>query len=335
MNISYDIFELTDCPVILTDKDFTVIYKNRMAAKFFTFRKRSKLIRHFRNFENGLDFSNINELDIETGTQFMRALVVPLKSGELAFLFFSLYAFTDTKKLLEYVRAKFSGNFIDFYCAAYRALTAENNSFCTPIPERAYSELITLISFFAERPIFMQKEIHDLSALMNDISAKIAKSLSVFGLKASVSEIMPDCYSEINLRSFCFILFRMIYMAFRLSDTGKIQISLNTPRYSIIDICVFTHTKLESQNIKTGDFSSIADVFPEFSFEFDILKQTGFLNNTLSFSLENSTLKLHYLIKRETGPQLTLRTESGELRKKRISLVLSQTLALIKKLFKE
>jgi hypothetical protein len=72
------------------------------------------------------------------------------------------------------------------------------------------------------------------------------------------------------------------------------------------------------------------NVFPEFSFEFDILKKTGFLDNALCFTLENSTLKLHYKIKCETGLGFLLRSESEKERKKRADTAVSEMLSTIR-----
>jgi hypothetical protein len=338
MNISYDIFELTDCPVIITDKDLVITYKNRLVTKLFCgFRKRSKISRYFRNFKNDVDFSDINELDIETGTQFMRALVLPIGENTLAFLFFTLYAFTDSKKLIEYVREKFSGNFIDFYCAACREFT-ESKLATRNIPERAFSELLSLTYFFSEKPVFMKTEVYNIAEILEGISSKTAKSLSVFGLSTSLAEIPEkDCYASINLRLFCFIVFRMLYMAFRLSGTGRVQISLDAAHYSSLEICISTHAvkDLPITDERSGSFAALAEVFPVFSFEFDIFKQSGFFDNMLTYSFCNSTLKLRYTLKRETGATLTLRSQGEAFSRKRIASEISATIAQIKKLLSE
>ncbi len=337
MNILYDIFELTDCPVVITDKNFVIKYKNGLAAKLFCgFRKRSKISRYFRNFKNDVDFSITNELDIETGTQFMRALVLPIDENTLIFLFFTLFAFTDAKKLLSYVREKYLGDFIDFYCTAcreYAEMQTRDGFAKHTIPERAYAELLSLTSFFAEKPFFMQKEAYNISELIEIITRKISKRLSVFGLKAASAEILEkDCYAKINLPIFCFVIFRMFYMAFRLSDTGKVQISIDAPRYSSIEICVFTQTSLPLKSEENGDFASLAKLFPEFSFEFDIFKRTGFFDNMLCFSQSGSKLKLRYTIKRDISSSITLRAGDAELRKKRINAAINSAFAQIKSL---
>lgn len=338
MNILYDIFELADFPVVITDKNFVITYKNGLAAKLFCgFRRRSKISRYFRNFKNEVDFSVINELDIETGTQFMRALVLPTDENTLIFLFFTLLAFTDTAKFLAYVREKYSGDFIDFYCNAcreYSEMQTCNRFVKHNIPERAYAELLSLMSFFAEKPLFIQEEVYNVSELIETIASKISKRLSVFGLKSASAEILEkDCYAKINLRIFCFVIFRMFYMAFRLSDTGKVQISVDAPRYSLIEICVFTETNLRLEQKENGDFTSLEEIFPEFSFEFDIFKRTGFFDNMLCFSQSGSKLKLHYNIKRDISSALTLRAGDTELRKKRINAAIDSAFAQIKSLF--
>lgn len=334
MNLSYDIFELADIPVIVTDGDFVITYKNKLAAKLFCgFRRRSRISRYFRNFKNDADFSAVSELDIETGTQFMRALVMPIGENALAFLFFTVYAFTDTKKLLEYIREKFSANFIDFYCAVYSACKNAGRSDFRGgnSSERAYSELLTMMSFFSEETFSLREETFNISELLENITKKASRSLSAFGLNPCKALVFDeDCYAKINLRAFCFAVFRMLYIAFRLSDTGQVQVSLDSSRISGADVCIFTRTSLSPELVNESDFCSLMNVFPEFSFEFDILKKTGFLDNALCFTLENSTLKLHYKIKCETGLGFLLRSESEKERKKRADTAVSEMLSTIR-----
>jgi hypothetical protein len=274
-------------------------------------------------------------LDIETGTQFMRALVLPIGENTLAFLFFSIYAFTNMNKLISYVREHYSGNFIDFYCKAYREYeeTTKYDGFSKRnTSERAYAELLSLLSFFAEKPVFMQTEVYNISEILQSISKKISKTLPAFGLQISNFESTEEaCYAKINLNIFCFVIFRVIYMAFRLSDTGKIQISLNSSRYRQFEIYVSTHTNVSSDMVENKDFAYLADIFPEFSFEFDIFKKTGFFDDILSFSLNNSVFKLCYSIKREAGV-LILRSEGAETYEKRINKAIANAFVQIKNL---
>lgn len=335
MDISYDIFDIADFPILLTDKNFIITHKNALAAKLFPkLRKRSKISRHFRNFKDDIDSSDINELDIETGTQFMRALVFPISENLFLFLFFPLYAFTDTKNLLEHIRENFSGNLLDFYCAAYREYKLINSA--RPfekanVSERAYSELIYLVSAFSEKPNFMQEEVYNVTEITSSIVRKTASLLAAFGLNISCKESEEKpCFSKINLRYFAFAIFRLIYIAFKLSRTGKIQISVDNSDYFLTDICVYTETAIPSEFIDTSNFYSLIALLPEFSFELAILKKMDLLNNVFSFSIKNSVLKLHYHLKRESGFNFVVRSESPMLRKKRINKVISETLSKIK-----
>ena len=152
------------------------------------------------------------------------------------------------------------------------------------------------------------------------------------GISADAEILERDCYAKINLRIFCFVIFRVFYIAFRLSSTGKVRISLDTPRYSNIEICVSTHTDAPSKSSDSGDCDYLAKLFPEFSFEFDILKRTGLFDNTLQFCQSGSDLKLRYTIKRDYGTSLSLRAGNAEIHQKRINAAVNTAFAQIKKL---
>ena len=335
MDISYDIFDMTDFPILLTDKDFIIIYKNSLASKLFgKLRKHSKIIRHFRNFKTDIDFSNINEVEIETGTQFMRALVFPISEKTYLFLFFPIYAFTDTKKLLEHVRKNFSGNLLDFYCTAYKEhkrLEKAHPFEKANLSARAYSELMQLVSSLSEKPEFMQEEVYDIAHIISLICAKASASLAVFGLSIACDDTAQGpCFSKINLRYFTFSIFRLIYMAFKLSANGKIQISVDNSRYFSADICICTETSMPPELAEKSDFYSLAKLVPEFSFELALLEKLDIFNDAFSFTLKNSVLKLHCQIKCESTFNFVVRSESMALRKKRIDKIVSETLGKIK-----
>ena len=339
MNISYDIFDLADFPVVLTDRNFIITYKNNLAAKLFgKLRKRSKIIRHFRNFNNSMDFSDINELDIETGTHFMRALVFPIEDNSLVFLFFTIYAFTDTKNLLEHVREYFAGNLLDFYCAAYSEYnSAEKASFYekSVLSERAYSELMFLSSSFSDKPEFMCAEVFSLNDILDEMTKKLSL-LSPFGLSIHYPvDYGEPCYSKINLKYFTFSIFRLIYMAFKLSRTGKLQLKTETVQDSFVYVTVSTESALTGNFSGETDFSSLVAMLPEFSFEFEILGKLGILEDSFSFSIKNSILQLYYKVKLQEGCNFIVRSEPPELRKKRIEKAVSEAFAKIKLLLSQ
>jgi len=340
MDISYDIFDLTDFPIIITDGDFIIKYKNRLASKLFgKLRKGSKITRYLRNFKKDIDFFNICELDIETGTQFMRALIMPLNNEAFAFLFFTVYAFTDFSKLSEFANNNFGENLLDLYCNAYRQYKSSEGSAGkekSNVPERTISELMAMTSLLFEKPDFMQTELFDIADIMLQISSKISSKLSVLGLKSALAEIPESengcCFAKINPRHFSFIIFRMIYTAFKLSDTGKIRIFFEEGKYSDINICISTQSSLNPELEDICDFSYLINALPEFSFEFHLLKKMGVLGNSLFFSFNNSILKLHYKLKRETGCNFILRSEPAEIRKRRIEKIISEALLKTKKM---
>ena len=340
MNISYDIFDLSDFPIVVTDESFIITYKNRLAAKFFgLMRKRSKITRYFRNFKNDIDFSIINELDIETGTHFMRALVLPLKNGAFAFLFFTIYSFTDTKNLVEYVREKYAGDFIDFYCSAYKNhLALEKSSFSARADsgERVFSELSLLLSSFAEKPEFLKSEICNISEILELTAKQINKKLSALGAKSASAQISlgakSAAFAKINLRFFTFILFRMISAAIKFSDSRELAISLESPAPYVSDVCVCTKCTLPNGTAETGDFYALLHLLPEFSFEFEILKSIGFFEDTLYFTYTNSTLKLHFKLKCDASAGFVLRSEPEEIRKRRIEKAIADAIRAAKAL---
>ena len=161
MNISYDIFDVADFPIVLTDSNFIIIYKNRLAAKLFgTLRKRSKITRHIRNFKSDIDLSDINELNIETGTQFTRALVLHLGENLFVFSFLSIYAFTSKLELAEHIKSSFGGDFMSFFCTAYKEYAKFESMSKTEranVPERAFPELAKILPEFSFEFSLLQK----------------------------------------------------------------------------------------------------------------------------------------------------------------------------------
>ena len=341
MNVSYDIFDLSDFPIIVTDESFIITYKNRLATKFFgSMRKKSKITRYFRNFKNDIDFSIINELDIETGTHFMRALVLPLQKGAFVFLFFTMYPFADTRNLIDYVREKHSGDFIDFYCSAYRKhneLEKSPNFAKTSSGERVFSELAILLSTFAEKPEFFKSEICNISEILEETAKQINKKLSALGAKIASAQISDGAksaaFAKINLRFFAFILFRMISAAIKFSDSRELSISLESHTPYVSDVCVCTKCTLPSETAETGDFYALLRLLPEFSLEFEILKSMGFFEDTLYFTCVNSTLKLHFKLKCDASAGFVLRSEPEESRKRRIKKAIADAIRKTKELF--
>ncbi len=272
MNISYDIFDLVDFPVVITDKNFIIIYKNNIACEYFgKLRKRSKITRYLADSTKNTDFSVISEAEFETGTLIKRALVFS-KNDFIAFFFLSAMQFDGYIAVSEHIREKFAGE-------SFRAL-----------------------------------------------------GLKLYCAKIN-SQTREFCQANICLTHFLFVLFRLIYLGFKFSADGNLEISIDYLHTNHADICVSARTALKNDSIRGKSFSSVLKMLPEFPFEFDILEKCQlFEQNSLSYKLENSILKLHFKVKCDTGETLSVRSESTLKRKKRISKAVSVFLCKTKNL---
>ena len=340
MNISYDIFDLVDFPIVITDKDFIIIYKNHIACEYFgKLRKRSKITRYLSDYTNNADFSVNSEAEFETGTLIKRALVF-LEKEYCIFLFLSAVQFENYDSIVPYIKEKFAGSFSDFYFSAYKeylSLQAMTDFEKAHVPERTYADLLELIRILADKPSFMQKEGADLAELIAYIAKHASNRFRALGLKVYLrpiySEAYDFCRANICLTNFLFLVFRLIYTGFKFSSDGNVQISINYLHTNHADICVSVHTHLQKKDVSGKSYSALLKLLPEFSFEFDILEKCGIFElDTLSYELENSVLKLHLKVKCACGETLFVRSESLLQRKKRTAQAVSAFICKTKKL---
>ena len=338
MNISYDIFDLVDFPVVITDKNFIITYKNNIACEYFgKLRKRSKITKYLSDYAKNTDFSVISEAEFETGTLIKRALVFEEKDFVI-FFFLSAMQFDSYELLSEYIKEKFDGNCLNFYFLAYKEylnLQEISNFEKANVPERTYADLLALIRILAGNPSFMQKEGLDLAEIISYTAKRAGESFRALGLKLYCAKISGEardfCRANISLCSFLFIVFRLIYSGFKFSADGNLEISINYLHKNHADICVSVRTALKKKDVCGKSFSSLLKMLPEFSFEFDILEKCKmFESDWLSYELENSVLKLHFKVKCETNETLFVRSESAAQRKKRISKAVSVLLCKTK-----
>ncbi len=327
MNISYDIFNLVDFPVIITDKNFIITYKNNIACEYFgKLRKRSKITRYLADYALDLDLSVISEVEFETGTLIKRALVFAEKDCVL-FFFLSAMQFESYSAVSEYIKETFSGNFLDFYFSAYKEylnLQSMSNFEKANVPERTYADLLALINILGRNPSFMIKDGLDLAEVISYTATRVGNSFRALGLKLYPVKISSKtrefCRANITLNDFLFAVFRLIYSGFKFSADGNLQLSIDYLHTNHADICVSVRTKLKKKDIAGASFSSLLKILPEFAFEFDILeKYKIFEQNTLSYELENSILKLHFKVRCDANETLVIRSESPPKKKKRLS----------------
>ncbi len=340
MSISFDIFDLVDFPIIVTDKNFIITYKNNIACEYFgKLRKRSKITKHLTGFANDTDFSLNSEAEFETGTLIKRALVFA-ESDFVVFLFLSAIQFENYTAVAGYIKERFAGNFLGFYCSAYKeysALQAMSDFEKANVPERTFADLLALIRILGEKPPFMKKEYLDLAEIVSYTAKRTGESFRALGLKLYLDEISDKtrdfCRANIALDDFLFVIFRLIYSGFKLSADGNLRLSIDYLHTGHADICVRTRTALKKKDVQGKSFSYILKMLPEFAFEFDILeKYQIFEQNTLSYEIENSFLKLHFKVKCAYGDTLLVRSDSPEKKKKRLARAVSVFLCKAKSL---
>lgn len=344
MSVSYDILDLADFPIIVTNSSFFIKHKNTVASRLFPkIRKGSKIMRHAVDTNGCTNSGDLCEIDFQTGTQFKRALTFCPSADDVFFFFFSYAQFCECEKLTERVKEVYSGNFLDFYIAAYNqygksqsadVLSRKSHSHA---PERLYEELMLLVHACADRPAFMKKDIYDMAELVLKISRRVGSSLRALGLKMPAAKISPKaekfCFCKINLNNFSFAVFRMIYAGYSFSCDGGVNMSLEISGSGDALLCVYTKIDRAESGRKNNSFSSLLADFSELSLETEILKKLDLLEKSLTYSLEDSVLKIEFKIKCIDGLEpLMLRSDPFGKRAKKISSSIGANILKLKKL---
>lgn len=342
MSVSYDIFDLADFPIIVTNENFVIKHKNNVAAQFFpNFRKGSKIIRHTSGISKNTDFSSLCEIDFQTGTQLKRALVFSHYSGDVFFVFLSRLQLEDGEKLARRIKEAYSGNFWDFYIAAYNEYeqTQNRNVFSqnSHAPARLCGDFMLLLKTSFDKPAFMKKEVYDVAELISLISLRVGPSLRALGLKMPMAQISPEakkfCFCKINLCDFSFIVFRMIYAGFKLSRNGCVNMSLDYLENDTARVSVFTNTTLPDGVFTKDDFSDFVGTMSELSFEFELLRKMELLNTAVTCKIENSVLHIYFTVKCISGLEpFPLRSNPLGIRDERIARNISENISKLKKL---
>lgn len=342
MSVSYDILDLADFPIIVTNGKFAIKHKNAVASRLFPkFRKGSKIMRHAVD-TGGCTFPcDLCEIDFQTGTQFERALTFCPSSNDAFFFFFSYAQFCKNSELIERVNGAYGGNFLDFYIAAYNqydksqsAGVLSNNSHA---PKRLYEDLMLLIRAGADKPAFMKKDVYDLSEIVSDISRKVGSSLRALGLKMPAAQISPEakkfCFCKINIGDFSFTVFRMIYAGYSFSSDGCVNMSLEHFENGDALLRVFTKTARAERGAPSGSFSALLADFSELSLETEILKKLELFQKSLTYTVENGILKIDFRIKCIDGFEpFMLRSDSFGKRAKKIASNIRANISKLRKL---
>ena len=148
MNILYDIFDLVDFPVIVTDSNMMILYKNHHAARYFgKIRKKSKITKYMISGNADIDFLVTHELEIDSGTPIKRALVICHEAYRIL-MFMPCLQFDNHREIVKTLNERFDGDIFKLYMADYKYYAEYKDPLCSgkrKISERGFDELFSLL----------------------------------------------------------------------------------------------------------------------------------------------------------------------------------------------
>lgn len=335
--LCYDILDLADFPIIVTNRNFVIQYKNTMAVPFFSsFRKGSKITRHTPYLDENTDVSKLCEIEFTTGTHYKRALVFFHEPDSVFFIFLSSVQFEKSGFIIEHLRNAYNGNFFDFHIAAYNAYPQAQSLPALSSPNRLFDDLLTLIDLQGSAPSFMRKEIHDITALVTLISERVGNAVSALGMQMPSAIISPravnSCFCNINISEFSFVMFKMIYSAFRLSENKCVTLSLDKLDDDYVTLTVFTQSKKKFSDEENDPFAFVSEL-SELSLEVMLLKKLNVFSKSIGFKTENNVIFLEFNIPCvNTLEEFPLRSPQDHFQKQRTSRIISRNTSKLKEL---
>ncbi len=333
----YDIFNLADFPIIITDRKFIIQYKNSIAKSFFSgFRKRSKITLYTDKLDKDSDLSEPLEIEFSQGTQYKRALVFLYEENTVLFIFLSNLQFEISHTILERVKENFGGNFLDFYISACNTYAKSQNAFENSIPPRLLEDLMLLMKISRNKLSFLNKEVCNIYETLENICRRIGNSFSALGFKMSALTALDDahslCFCKINSEDFLFVLFTMIYTSFKFSGDGYIVPKLE---YSLDDHVIFRISTKACSKLRQNekDALHILSDLSELSLEVGILKKLYEFERTVFCYVKDGILNIEFKFKCVNGCEaLTLRSDLAKLRKRALNRAISANISRLKKL---
>lgn len=306
MSLSFEIFELTEFPVVVTTADFKIIYKNSAASVFSPkFRQGSKITKYIAYQTKNPSISEIKRAEFITGTPYKRAVVSSSGMGDtLLFLFISRIQFDDCEKFINHIEENHNGDFVKFYISAYteyiNSAKIKLPDFERKVPARLGSDLIYLLNSTSKVPNFIRKDAIDITYMLTKTVKRLSSTLRVLGIHISEADISEKakfmCICKTDPYDFSFIIMRMIYIALKFSSTSKIYVSVDyISENGSADICVSTKSSfedIENEKFIAEELSRIT----ELSFEYKIFREIYKTHDFLSFDLKNSLLKINYTL---------------------------------------
>jgi hypothetical protein len=143
------------------------------------------------------------------------------------------------------------------------------------------------------------------------------------------ANVPRPCICDVNVDFLLFILFRLIYAAFKLSADGGASISLFAEENGYATLLLSAHTRVSPEALSEG-LISLIKLIPEFVFEYNLLEKYDQLSHSVSVEVRNSMLKISMRLKCEVSPSLGVRAYTA----KQNSVIRRKLNTLISKLAK-
>lgn len=294
MNISYDIFELSDFPIAITDGSFNIVYKNHSAKRYLgKLRKGSKITKYMSCQSGNIDLTSIKETEFNTGTPIKRALVF-CSHGAFVFMFMPCMQFEEYRHISKYICENSHGDILDFFINSYTESHYPEVK-CANVPSRVYTDLLKIMQSLDEHAGPTKLHKCDIAYIADTVSKNIGTSFCALGMKMPTAEIDANvprpCICDVNVDFLLFILFRLIYAAFKLSADGGASISLFAEENGYATLLLSAHTRVSPEALSEG-LISLIKLIPEFVFEYNLLEKYDQLSHSVSVEVRNSMLKI-------------------------------------------
>lgn len=279
-------------PVFSADENGLIVYKNRAAVRYIgTMRKGSRVSPHLlgETIPPAGTVAHIKGDD----TPYPNALVLAGEE-ETLFVCFPRLQYPDFEKAAENILRIFGetpASFCETLSEHYR-LTEERKR----IPRRLSAECLRL----RPKPIHADTAPYSIGSMMSDLFSKAETSFSALGYRVHteiLQDFTPNHPVSVGLCDLLFLFGGLLYFMMKLSDDGKLDITLSSdPEQQEHLIRFYTHTSRLSE----GDLSAIelfSKISPECASEILFIENQGLIpKNAHFFSDGRGGLSFEYPI---------------------------------------
>ena len=296
---SFRVFNTTDYPVILADKDGKVKSKNIAAGKFL---KGIRVGMHLSSAGKVLPNGNLS-LD-STFSPYRNALKVNIDEDHSLYLF-SLFLQRDD---------------IDFSSEELEPLTLgelsfEPNEATKKKPSRLYTEIISAFTAFDKEPSENDR-MYDLSKAISSIGERFIEGFRVFGNKAlieSTNAFKDQRFFLVNFDAFVYTVMRTAYIAMRLSQNGSAEIVCDydeNARKILISAKSKADIECEANGKNAHDL--LSKLIPELKAELEIEKHFEKDSHLTKCSMQNGIFSMTSSLSANPPSTLTLKCFSED-----------------------